>query len=88
MSISRAESINWRVSRMMRTSYAGTRKEFMGLIILDGKPVNIDELAFLTVNAGADLQVSDALEREGFSGVAVKIQRAPNVTIVGLRARQ
>ncbi len=62
MSISRAEPINWRVSRMMRTqtsigmhevgSYAGTRKKFMDLMVLDGKPVNIDELALLTVAAG------------------------------------
>ncbi len=68
--------------------YAGTRKDFMAVALIDGEPVNIDELALLPVYAGADLQVSDALEREGFSGVAVKIQRAPNVTIVGLRARQ
>ncbi len=66
-------------------SYAGTRKEFMSIIILDGKPVSIDELAFLTVGAGADLKVSDTFERDGFCGEAVKIQRAPNVTIVGLR---
>ncbi len=68
-------------------SYAGTRKELMGIIILDGKPVNIDELAFLTVSAGADLKVSDTFERDGFCGEAVKIQRAPHVTIVGLPAR-
>ncbi len=69
MPTSRAEPINWRVSRTMRSrssigmhevgSYAGTRMEFLGLSVLDGKPVNIDELAFLTVHAGADLKVSD-----------------------------
>ncbi|MDQ6933574.1 MAG: hypothetical protein M3160_10440 [Candidatus Eremiobacteraeota bacterium] len=66
-------------------SYVGTRKGFMALAEIDGKPVNIDELAFLTVDAGADLKVSDTFERDGFCGEAVKIQRAPNVTIVGLR---
>ncbi len=75
MSITRAEPINWRVSRMMRSrssigmhevgSYAGTRKDFLGLMVLDGKPVNIDELAFLTVDAGADLKVFDSFERDG-----------------------
>ncbi len=41
----------------------------MAVALIDGEPVNIDELALLPVDAGADLQVSDTLKSvRGFWG--------------------